>query len=234
MTEKEQILIRILSRTDAIFWPCRSWQGCLQQTLAEHRKRYLSGSGVPWHSASLGGRSNPTRLLSELEQAESIQCFREATKVRFARLTPESETTTRALIGLSSRAAGLLTLKKLKEARVEKDHFRAGWISEKELTGCDYNSPKIETELLIVQNFSLSALAAGWVEFNSSTLGHGFYRITPSGREHLTDSIPDDEYQPDRKAREVYLNEFKIFQGWLSGQEPEKSNEIYVIPLPVG
>lgn len=173
-----QLLVQLLARRDALFWPWRT-HGGHRAVIKERQRDYLAGRvGL---SAKADGQSNwkemqeARRTLLEQQQATANFSGGQVTSLF---LTPQGEADARALVG--SRLCTVADAKQLIDRlrTVEGDTpLGANWVSEGLLFEVELDGDPEQWQALT--EYVLPLLAAGIVEANSDVQGRVFYKLAP-------------------------------------------------------
>lgn len=238
MKATDEILIRLLALTDAVWLPCRQWNGSAQSNRYLARCDYAR-TGVPWGSgrSTAAGWKAAERALSELGSKGLLSVSRpRGAKALYAKLTEAGEVRAREMTGLPGLCAAwwaVLELSKHAKRPGDARLLTDVWVTEIALGEVQYGEPTCRAELMLAENMLLPALIRQHVESNSDVQGHVCYRLTPAGWAWLDAGEPaadDDRAEPD--ARELYDEHIKAEIHRLDTIAANK-REIGMIPLPV-
>jgi hypothetical protein len=122
---ENEILLTLLARTDATFWPTRNFAVPGTGLFYERRRDYLT-HGLPW--SSKGGtdeqaRKSSQRELDGLAKNGLVQTFGPRGRTRGERLTAAADDNLRRRIGIATYADSLALLDELYRRRDDDDGF---------------------------------------------------------------------------------------------------------------
>ncbi len=224
---EKTLLISILGRRDALFWPWR-WTSKTQPPIPEIRQRqreYLTG--VVGISAKADGRhdwKNAHELRQSLIAAGMLTAMASGGQVTTLFLTPTGEATGRSLVGdrlftVNRAMAWRLMLQILTE-------IHGPYIRESVLFGLACTGNPADWEAHIEPMLSL--MTAGIVSADSDTCGRILFRIVEGAT--VPDSI-DGAVPEEEQFDAIYVKAFNAERNVLENAEPRDPSEIYV---PIG
>jgi hypothetical protein len=260
MDKDSRILLTILAKTDAFFWPIRNHQVPGRVLFYERRRDFLS-SGIPWRSGATSerARKGSQRELEALAAGGLVTLYNpRGGRVCGVRLTPVTDDTLRRQIGLADYAAALPGLDELYRRRDDPEGFdglgcglpagrrgrEAGlpWTSEESLTGIRWgDNEKRQAYCLLTEKF-FPLLWRGLVKSNASVQGHVWYGLTTAGYElaqqraasgQATAKFPPPVPDGDPDAYEFYHAARIREVRAIEAGRPENASELGDIPLPV-
>lgn len=233
MDQAERLLIVILARRDAMFWPHRLLKNDAACAVRERRQEYVSGAyGISlkasgsfrWKSAE-----RERNYIIENGWARGVYSGGQTTSLI---LTPAGEARARAMVGdrLSTIATAkplIERLERLKTSPDGMDYFGEAWTSESELfeIPCYGSSEDWDHKTETI----LPALIAGLVTSNWSSAGHVWYSLKHG---YEIPEIVESEGKSDPDWDDLYIttanSEWQSIDGW----KPKRSCDVW-IPLPV-
>ena len=211
-----KLLVRLLARRDAMFWP---WRHHSESRLAIHQKQraYLDGSiGIASKSDGKSSWKPMHESRQRLIQAGFVDALHSSGQVSSMFLTALGEATARALVGsrLFSIRESLICFVMLQTDK---------WTSESEMFGenllGDPSSWDHLTEII------LPCLVAGLVGCNSDNVGRVGYKKT--SRE-LPKDLLKVNIQCDPGMDEVYIAEFNNERSSLMSCQPLDFSEVHI------
>lgn len=253
MTKRDEQLLTILARTDAIFWPIRKHDVPGHVLFCERRWGFPM-AGVPWASGALteGTRKIAQRELEDLASAKLVVTFKpRAARTLGVKLTDEADDALRRRIGMATYADALPILDELFRLRDDGDGCdglgcgRPGglpWASEQRLTGVRWGDNANRGHYVLLTEDLFPLLWRGLVASNSSVQGHVWYAPTAAGyelaQERAAAGLAQDYPPPPPEAGDVGAYDFYhgLRQAEIAAIEagrPAALNEIGDIPLPV-
>ncbi len=236
------MLLNILARTDAIFWPCRTQDLEVRRAIAELRDEYRE-LGLAWR---VGGDSTARqarlREIDALAEAGRLSVTRTpGRQFVYVKIPDAVDTELRRQACLADYDAALGLLGWIKsEADAGRCYTLAGrvWVRESHLAGVEYGGPDMGRILGGYAECMLPLLVRALAESNADCQGRVWYTLTPEGEPLAADMIEADRHparlQPDADARAAYLQATQRERAWLEGRTPRDSRRIGPIPLPVG
>lgn len=177
--DAERMLVELLGRRDAMFWPWRTHRGSYRAEVRRLQREYLSGrGGLTARSQGASNWKSGHHTRNELIACHSVTAQLDGGQVTGLRLTPQGTADARAMIGdrlatcsTKATAAAYIVLE-----RFEGCEHSGQWMSESALFGedvCTGDNPTAwddRTELL------LPLLASGAIESTSDTWHRVYYR----------------------------------------------------------
>jgi hypothetical protein len=237
MTSQQELLVRILACSDAIFLPMRrvDWDSTSPSIFWEYRTRFPT-FGIPWST----GEGNETerkarqRTLKNLSTDGLLDIFSQRRRVGVC-LTEQGDIYTRGLIGLphGDYAHGLLCRIIAMEAVADG---LGPMVSELMLAGIANYTGDYELRLSVLEDEILPCLVRNWVESRSDRYGRTYYSATSLGRtiaKQPTPIMPDNLPAFNKEAWDLYFSERRSFREKLRSQKPDRTSEIGFCPLPV-
>lgn len=241
MTDADAIIVRILASADAVRLPGRDWSGHFQA----NRLSGLKAWGQPFRAN--GGddaqRKSGERELVALASDGLIQIQRRGgKKFPLVKLTDRGEAYARALCDLPDREVGVMFLAHVaKRAKRKPRTLDEKWLAENEINdgkGWGEDATKSDRmRLAFIEQDSLPAVSAGWIETGTTIQKHAYYSVTPAGWSELdnpsTPPVVGELPKYIREAAKAYRAEQDIALAALATDTPEWANELGAIPLPV-
>ncbi|MBX3420538.1 MAG: hypothetical protein KF752_03175 [Pirellulaceae bacterium] len=220
------LLVSILGRRDALFWPWR-WQIGIQPPMTEIRRRqreYLSGvSGVAVHADGKRQWKNSHSARQRLIGAKMVTATHSSGQVTSMFLTPLGEAYARSLVGgletVESALPVIQALRMLSEA-TSVAAVRESVLFNRDCVGNPEDWSHL-TELV------LPFLTSGMVTCHSDTQGRIAY--TPQEVEPPAAIAVDVAVDPE--ADRVYFDGYESERNALETAEPRGPTEVF-IPLP--
>jgi hypothetical protein len=235
------MLLDILAKTDALFWPCRSKDTEARRAIAELRTEYRE-LGLAWR---VGGDSATRQAkLRELEAlAETGRLVIARTPGRqsvFVKLPDAVDTELRRQVCLADYDAawGLLGWIKSEADAGRCYVFGKRWVRETHLAEVEYGSPDTGGTLGFYAECMLPLLVRGLAVSNADSQGRVWYALTPAGEPLAAEAIETNQHlctdgpEPEGDARQAYLEATERELSWLENQTPRNSREIGPIPMP--
>ena len=214
-----KLLVSILARRDALFWPFRN-SGKSRLAVLQKCREYLSGArGISSKANSASDWKNAFEARNRLISAGFVDAVRGNGEVTSLIVTQLGETVARKLVGsrLFSLHDSIIAY-----VQISTD----SWTSESVLFGenllgnpSDWNN---KTEIV------LPLLTAGLVTSNSDSYGRVGYRKT---NRELPPDAPSVSVECDPEMDGVYLDAFESERAALMASEPIDCSEVW-IPLP--
>ena len=256
MHADEQILVRILGETDAIWLPVREFGGSRPCNTYCARRDYAV-RGIPWRSGGRDerAREEAQRQLEDIADKGLVKVFRPRRgKILGVRLVEATENRLRNLCGLPSLDCGLSSLAEVarlattpeawlsKEilAKYCKPGATAYWVPERALAKVKSGDPDWKRELMLTEDLALPALARWWLESGADRRGNVAYHVAKRGRAVLADGFEfedgdwiDFPKEPVREAHAHYIEAVKDALDQLGHAEKREPREIGFLPLPV-
>ena len=237
LTEERRVLLEILARTDAIFWPGREkFDMAKEQVRHERRAAYRETGLAVTGGGDAAARQQFGRLLGELERAGLVTITRSKRR-EGVKLSAAGDAITRRLCGVAT----VLDAWPLLAVAVETSAAwgAGGWpehigVGIEEFTGSAEENESLQN----MRQFLIPLLPLDYV----SCSGDGDYprkfwmSATEAGRAALQAGPPDDappgvEY--DEEAAEFYNREWDRYTAELDAAEPERPQDL-VLPVPCG
>jgi DNA-binding transcriptional ArsR family regulator len=237
MTTRDEILVRLLASTHAVWIPTRTWDNGFPGKVYYTRQRYRR-LGCRWASGSdsNAGQQEASRQLRELRRAGLVTVARpRAIKTLYAKLTDEGEHRASALVGIGNLADCLAMMQRIAELENEPDALVGNWVSEERLWAVTTRPVELEKYRVAagaVTAKCLWGLSREWVAASSDGAGRGYYRLLPAGRVVLEDppAIPKRLPRPDEGGGEVYDEAREAARAEIR-QADENAAEIGDIPI---
>jgi hypothetical protein len=235
MTRENEILMRVLGETDAVWTPIRCWTGPTAPAVFHARERFAE-AGTPWASggADPAERKAVERAKATLTRRRLLKAYRpNRGRTIGVGFTLAGETIARRLAGTPTIFSSWLTCHELagrSKRPGEAKLIRDVWIAEAELIGTGLATAALVETLL------LPALATRYAESASDAAGRASYALTSRGWAWLDAGIapPDDSEAPhDPEARALYLEKLDAALARFATAALENPREIGPIPLPV-
>lgn len=219
---EKQMLVSILARRDALWWPWR-WTVAAQPPFTEIRQRqreYLAGTvGI---AAKADGRSNwkdSHELRNSLIAAGLLTATHSSGQVQSVFLTPLGESTARALVGDRLRTAIESRFMFLLLGVLSEDGKP---VRESVLFGIPCTGSPSDWEDRVEQVQPL--LTSGCVRADSDTCGRVLFTLTGA---ELPEAIVVTVQEEDG-FDELYIQSFDSERNTLANAEPRDTSEIYV------
>ncbi|MFB3892047.1 MAG: hypothetical protein ACE15C_08490 [Phycisphaerae bacterium] len=243
MDAKTELLLTILGRTDATFWPCRSHVPRVRAVVYERRRDFMA-RGLAWASGATTAaeRMRASRQLRRLGRRLTITGGR-AGRAMAVKLADKTYDDLRRLCGVATMADSLPLLDELLRRADGPDTgtcLGRRWTSEQELTGVKWGGDTAAYAHL--STAALPLLARGFVESNASCQGHVWYALTPAGRDLAQARVADGLARPytpiaptpaDAEAVGAYDAASADELAALAKAAPESKQELGLVPLPV-
>lgn len=241
----DSILIRLLARTDAVWFPLRSWdRRPFPTVLYEHRRDFASG--LPWSSggASATERKRIERDLAALAEAGLVSISRQGERAAFVKLTDAADWYTRALCDLAGITETLALMAKL-AALAARGYCAVSSGKASSLTVPEWAltpqrekllnrplTPKDRDALFTIEETFAPAVCRGWVRSVCTVRGACWYTLTDSGIEALCNppTMPKDLPVPSEEKFRAYDHALTIAQRELRDAEPVNVREIGLMP----
>lgn len=234
MNETDEILIRLLASTDALWRPMRAhdWAGSMPTVLLEHRRLFPT-VGVPWHGSSPteAGRKRTQRALEACAK-DGLLAIHGKIRRNTAKLHDTGELRARALCGLPGLTDAMALLREVQAQPVTMP-------SELALVGLEtyQDEPDAGVRGLLAELAfrAAPALCREWLEARSDLHGRVYYSLTPSGEQAIVSlpAIPDGLPRQQQACWDLYAQQFGESLARLRAEEPETVGEIGFIPLSV-
>ena len=240
MTEKTEIVVRLLALADALFLPQRKWSAPLPSNSYVGRKRFRA-EGIPLVltvGAGMSARQRSVRALAKLSRDGMLTIVR-VRQSRFpsVRLSDEGDRAARRTCGLPGLLGAWLTVQRIAKLSAPPGSERLltdVWVPETSLCA-DPAEPR-EGELSTIELMEVPALIRGWVVSRSNSKGGVYYALTNAGRAALADGAPDDDdldvADVDDEARRFHQVTLLAELRRLESDAPQQPREIGEIPLP--
>jgi len=254
MNDRNEILLSILAKADAVFWPIRN-HDTPGRTLFYERRRVFLSAGVPWASgaASEAGRKAAQRELDALRGEGLVKAYNpRGARTLGVRLTGSADDDLRRMIGLATYADALGFLDELYRRRHDPDGFdgigtgaggKPPWSSEEALTGIRWGDNDNRGYYVLLTYDLYPLLWRGLVKSNSSVRGHVWYGLTAKGYElarrrdeaaQATGEHPPVPPEPgDEDAFDFYHDRRMEEIDAIECGTPKDSRDLGDIPLPV-
>ena len=251
---RDEILLTIMAKTDAIFWPIRR-NHLPGRVLFYERRRAFLVSGCPWASGvvSEAGRKAAQRELDALRDEGLIRTHNpRGSRTLGVRLTDSADDAMRRKIGLATFADALPYLDELYRRRNDPDGFdgigtgtggNPPWASEQALTSVRWGDNERRGAYVRLTRDLYPLLWRGLVVSNSSMLGHVWYGLTATGRKLARQRDESGqargEYPPpppaagDKDALGFYFARQNEEIDKIETGKPKNSRELGDLPLPV-
>lgn len=245
MDKKQEMILGLLARCDAVFWPTRTWQ-IRRGGFFEARRDYLV-KGLSWASGQTDAASRmaASRELDELVADGTIlACRPRGGRVAGVRLAPEADDEARRLIGLNVYEAALPFLDEL-HRRMADDDARADWVKpwvrEVTLTGIDYSDKANRGAYVMLTCDMYPLLWRDLVWSNSDGFGRVWYRTTPTGEalalQRISDGTASVDFPPelptpgDEDLYDWYVDRRQAEIRALAAMPEPEPNNVGTIPL---
>jgi hypothetical protein len=225
----QMLLVSILARRDALFWPWR-WQIGRQPPLAEivtRQKNYLAGSeGITVKADGAGDWKTKHEQRQKLIASGLVEPIHGAGQILSVLLSAKGEAYARALVGSRLRSFHevriLLAMLILKSKQSTCKAVRESVLFGIDCVGCP-NDWDDYTELM------LPLVSIGIVTCHSDTEGRACYT-------HHIETVPEPipvavDVQSDHDFDDHYVRVFDAERALLEKVEPRDPHEVY-IPLP--
>jgi hypothetical protein len=254
MDSRDETLLAILAKTDAVFWPIRNHDTPGRRAFYERRRAFLS-AGLPWASgaASEAGRKAAQRELDALRAEGLVKTYNpRGARTLGVRLTGTADDCLRRKLGLATYADALGFLDELYRRREDPDGFDGigtgtggglPWSSEQALTGIRWGDNDKRVYYVLLTEDLLPLLWRGLVESNSSVQGHVWYGLTAEGYELAAGRDETGEacldYPPplpepgDDEAFAFYHDRRREEIDAIESATPKDTRDLGDIPLPV-
>jgi hypothetical protein len=224
---EKKMLVNILARRDAMFWPWR-WSLGHQPPIVEIRCRqrdYLAGQvGI---AAKADGKlqwKDAHYIRQRLVAAKMVFATHSSGQVQSLFLTPLGEETARRLVGDRLHTLSSPEVKRLYAAILLHRLVHNAPIREHELFGCvgvgDPSQWDAETEV------ALPLLTAGIVRAETDTICRIVYAIVDDVE--LKDAPTVDHITAEERWEDVYLRAFDDERNVLRSAEPRDADEIFI------
>jgi hypothetical protein len=247
MKANDEILLTILAKTDAAFWPIRN-HDCPGRVLFYERRWGFLTAGLPWASgaASDAGRKAAQRDLEKLAAPGKVLTYKpRGVRTLGVRLSEKADDAMRRMIGLATYADALPLLDELHRRLTDGDGCDEGgrpWTSEQSLTGVKWGDNERRGYYVLLTEDAYPLLWRGLVESNASMQGHVWYGLTAAGlalaqerdRAGAAQEWPPSEpADGEEGASDFYLATRRAEIAAIEAGSPEDKNEIGGIPMPV-
>ncbi len=248
MEKRDEQLLTILAKTDAVFWPIRK-HDVPGRVLFYERRWAFPTAGVTWASGAVSeaGRKAAQRDLEALLSAKLVKTYNpRGGRTLGVRLTEAADDTMRRMIGLATYADSLPFLDELYCRLDDGDgcnFLGRPWTSEESLTGVRWGDNDNRGYYVLLTEDLYPLLWRGLVESNASIQGHVWYGLTAAGyelaRERAEDGQASRDYPPpppaegDEEAFDFYHDARMQDVKALEAGEPRDSRELGAIPMPV-
>jgi hypothetical protein len=227
------LLVHLLAAQDAILRPIRRWAAAPAVYAA---RREFPRLGVRWQvrGQTAAGRKRAERALDELVAAGSVGVTRRG-KAVYVRLSAQADDHARRLCGLPGIDAGLCTVAAVAQRSTFPPRLLTDfWVAETDLSDGQGWRAGRSAELVIIEDFALPALAAGWLDSRTTTLGHCYYAVTPAGHARLEDA--DDPAVAEARTvpalADLYCRRLRVELARLESADPGRI-DLDPPPLPV-
>lgn len=247
MNEREEVLIRILAATDALWAPLRQpdWKRPGPTNYYEARKHFAE-RGIPWDSGEKGeaNRKAARRLLESLAE-DGLVAIQGGERRLAVKLTDFGDIIARAVCSLPNVECGhSSTTETIRLARTVNQPGTvdgAKLTSELWLSGLDnYRGDDATTrELVLTTNMALPAIVRGWLQAESDCEGRVYYFATDAGQEiakkpepKLPSNLPHASRQDGNPAFDLYDAEWLECRQRIRTATPRMTCEIGFLPLP--
>jgi hypothetical protein len=248
MDRRDELLLTILAKTDAVFWPIRK-HDVPGRVLFYERRWAFPTAGVPWASGAVSeaGRKAAQRELEGLQSARLVKTYNpRGGRTLGVRLTEGADDAMRRMIGLATYADSLPFLDELYRRLADGDgcnFLGRPWTSEESLTGVRWGDNDNRGYYVLLTQDLYPLLWRGLAESNASSQGHVWYGLTAAGyelaRERDEDEQASREYPPpppeegDEEAFDFYHDARIEDVKTLEAGSPKDPREIGQIPMPV-
>jgi hypothetical protein len=242
----DQILLAVLSATDAVFLPDRDPLAHPRHVVIHERRQGFVHGGVPWASERVlpglddAARKQVQRSLDELALEGLVLTYQpKGAKTLGVRLAHSGDARARALVGLPTLhdAVGLLAqLADITRHDATCAFLGRTWVAETALAGVRWGDHANRHRFVEIEDRLLPALVRGWAVSNCSVQGHCWYSITSAGRELLTQQpavAMTEGVVSCESARREYYHRVRQELLTLAAAKPECEREIGEIPMPV-
>lgn len=236
------MLISILAKVDALFWPYRGADPDARRAVAELRAEYRD-IGLPWRTpGDAAARTAAIRELDAMGEAGRLVVTRTPGRVAvFVKLPDAVDTELRRMATLADYAGALPLLGWIRH-EISKgrcvSHGGQTWVRETDLAGVEYGQPGAGKVLGMYAEYLLPLLVRGLVDSNADGAGRVWYALTPAGDTLAADQLgpetPSLPLEPDPAARDAYLLATRADRAALDSLKPRDAGEIGPIPMPVG
>jgi len=238
------MLLEVLAKTDAVFWPCRMKDLDARRAIEEMRVDFRE-LGLAWR---VGGASSTRQAgLRELDalaaEGRLLVTRAPGRQAAYVKLPDAVDTELRrqACQADYENALPLLGWLQSEIGRGQcYDHCGRTWVRETHLTGQEYDSPDVGRILSAYAEYMLPLLVRGLVESNADCDGRVWYALTPAGEPLARQQYEGGEprlslpLEYDEGTRAAYLAATEPERNRLEGCSPRNQAEIAPIPLPVG
>jgi len=246
MDAKNDILLTILARTDALFMPLRG--NCFKRTAAWERRKLFADCGIDWpeQDRTPSGRQAARREAADLKASGDIEVLGAGGSNLRCKLTSEADDGLRQAIGLNNYAGSLLWVDELWRLRDSPDGFDdadLSWTSEAALTGTPWGCDDLRWKYVELSESLMPALHRGLIESGCSSQGHCWYGLSGEGltlaqmraENGLATESPvlPDLLRNDERLYPLYSAERREEVTRLAKLKPLDPREISPMPLPV-
>jgi hypothetical protein len=187
MDAKNDLLLTILSKSDAVFWPVRRWDLPGTPTTFCEMRRQFQLTGVAWTSGASGDRQRKAeqRRLESLARAGDVELFRTKTRTVGVKLSAKTDDRLRRRIGVADYRHSLQFLDWLYALRGDLDGFDYDnglpWSTEVTLSGIRWGDNANRGYYVLLTEDMFPLLQRGLVLSNCSGQGHCSYGLTTEG-----------------------------------------------------
>ena len=227
----KNVLVSLLARRDALFWPWRCSSGNLHssQILSDiYRKQRDMLSGQVGTKIKADGKSSwksAHELRQRLIAYKMIVANHSGGQITDVVLTGLGESTARALVGSRvHRFDGVGVL--LERLKLLTEELKQQCIFESTLFGQIIQGDPSDFDHL--HELTLPLLTAGVAKSVPDTVGHVAFRLIPGATEPVEPTV---DVQSDVVYDDLYLKEYERERLALYNAEPSDSCEVY-IPMP--
>ncbi len=236
------MLLDVLAKVDALFWPCRFAGDEARQAVAELRAEYRE-LGLVWRvGGDAAARQAGLRELDALAAAGRLIVTRTPGRQSvFVRLPAAVDTELRRQVCLADYDAALGLLGWLGseiDAGHGLGHGGRTWVRETRLAGVEYGGPDCGRILGAQAECMLPLLVRGLADSNADSLGRVWYALEPAGEPLAAEMIEADRHparlEPDAGARRGYLATMDWALARLEGLRARNAREIGPVPMPAG
>ncbi len=260
MNLRDAILASILAASDAVWVPNRSWESARRCTLIYERRRDFPATGIIWNSDMVGGSPDAaerTRIGRELQSCAAdgmVGVFKPKwARASSVRLTERGDDMARALCGLPTLSAAIVTLDRMRAMKDSPLCIDAGglyyttagavgvallaWVSEIVLSDLPWPVeialPAGHRAALVALEEKLLPLLWRAVVVSGCTL-RGVVHYAATALADTLEAAPRSADLPDADegCRALYYAGVKAALAQMQTVHPRVPNEIGELPLP--
>lgn len=237
LSDEKRLLIQILARVDALFWPDRERFTLARDQVREERRAAYRESGLPFVAGgSAADRQSTGRLLETLENGGLLTIHRRSQRVG-VKLTPLGDAITRRLCGevtLTEAWGHLATM-----VEIDRTYGPGLWPEHLAIGVHEFTGSKAENDALKdFRQTIVPLLPLGYLTYKGDMAYPRRYwmSVTDAGRGAFSAGPPaaaPDEIRYDSESADFYDHEWDRATAELDAAEPDEPSNL-VIPVPCG